>query len=91
MITAFKYYKYILQTDEKALEQFKWVGNTFTYVAAAAVVTSITFAQQSWPFVLYLIGSSLWLMAAHVIKDRPLFWLNLFFILLNSYGVWLRW
>jgi len=55
MITAFKYYKYILETDEKALERFKWAGNAFIYAAALAVAVSINFAQAAWPFVFYLV------------------------------------
>ena len=91
MITAFKYCKYILETDKKALERFKWAGNAFIYAAALAVAVSINFAQEAWPFIFYLVGATFWVIAAWIIKDKPLFWLNLFFILIDGYGAWLRW
>lgn len=90
MIHSLEYLLYELRTDDRLLERFKWLGNISVYAGAVAVSTSIAFAQQAWPFMLYFVGNIVWLIAALTMKDKPLFWMNLFLTGLNSYAIWIR-
>lgn len=90
MIHAYNYLVCFLLTNKAAFDRFKWAGNIATFVGALAVGVSIETAGQAWPFSLYLFGSFVWLVAASILKDRPLIWLNLFFVLTNAYAIFVR-
>ena len=90
MFHVYNYLLQLLETDKHRLEQAKWVGNGLIYLAACVVAISVTAAQSPWPFAFYLVGSAVWLMAAKIMRDRPLFWMQVFFIFVNGYAIWLR-
>ena len=80
----------LFESNGRAFEFFKWSGNIFNYVAAIAISVSIVAAQSIWPFVLYILGNIVWFTAALIMKDRPLFWNQAFFVVINVYAIWLR-
>ena len=90
MFHAYNYLTQLLETDKQTLEIFKWIGNAVTYIAAASIGISLAFAEAIWPFIIYMIGNSIWIKAAYIMKDRPLLWMQVFFISINSYAIWLR-
>lgn len=92
MIHAFSYLCYLIQADYKYLQRFKWVGNIASYIAALTISVSIAASLEIWPFLLYMVGNVIWLMAALVIqpKDWPLAWMQIFFLSINSYAILLR-
>jgi len=83
-------FEQLLKTNERALEIFKWAGNAASYIAAIVISISIVAAQSSWPFALYILANLIWIKAALIMEDRPLFWMQAFFIVINSYAIWLR-
>lgn len=90
MIHAYNYLTYLLITNQGVFERFKWVGNLATFLGAVAVGVSLEAATQAWPFTLYLLGSTVWLIAALILRDRALAWLNTFFVLTNTYAIFVR-
>jgi hypothetical protein len=90
MFHAYNYLTYLLLMNQAAFEKFKWIGNITTYVAGLAVGVSLSAATEAWPFALYIVGNLVWFIAAVIMRDRPLFWLNLFFIAANAYAILIR-
>lgn len=79
-----------LRNDNKLLDRIKWIGNICTYTAAVAIVISTTLSSAAWPFMLYTVANVLWLLAAVVMQDKPLMWLHIFFLILNTIGIAVR-
>lgn len=84
------FFSLALLANQTTFNQFKWIGNAMLMTAAGVVAVSAEWATQAWPFVLYTLGAGVWMYAGMVMKDKALFSLNLFFVLLDVYAVWIR-
>jgi hypothetical protein len=62
---------------------FKWFA-TFTSIAGSFLVAS---GIMDWGYIFFTVGSVSWLVVAHVIKDKPLFILNLVFTVADIIGI----
>lgn len=80
-------------------EATEWFGNVMTYTSALIVALwpDITKAfdwgsieLQWWCFLFYFIGSFTWAVAGWYMKNSRLIWLNVFFVFLNSYAMYIR-
>ncbi len=69
---------------------FKWIATISIILGAIFVSISTTYANMVFPFVLFLIGHIIWGIFATIIKEKQLFWLNVGFIPLDFYAIYLR-
>jgi hypothetical protein len=90
MELALHYINLLFYANQKLFQEFKWLGNALLMTAAASVAVSSTWAQQVWPFVLYTVGAGIWMYAGILMRDRPLVYLNLFFVVIDVYGIFER-
>ena len=61
------------RTGMTKLEAFKWLGAAFILSSAIMAAYSII----PFNFLIQGIGIAIWCIAGYIMKDRPLFWLNL--------------
>jgi hypothetical protein len=69
---------------------FKWVGNSALITAATCVAISPEWALDAWPFFLYTTGTIVWLIAGTLIKEWALVSLQVFYFVVNLYGIYTR-
>lgn len=73
----------------------EWVGNAFTYASATVVALWTIIGPQLgygnelawWCFFFYFVGSIIWAIAGYYLNNPRLVWLNLYFVVLNLYGM----
>lgn len=68
----------------------KWTATFCIFAAASLLTINPIFGEHPLPFVLYLLGSCGWLIYGVKVRDSALVVLNLFFVVLNTYGVQIR-
>lgn len=90
MIQAVEFLLLKLQYDQLWLERFKWFANINMYISAILVSFSVALSSNPYTFFGFLIAHMCWLIAAVVIKDKPLMALNGFFIPLDIYAISIR-
>ena len=90
MIYALQYLNCLLITNSETFHKFKWLGTFMTMTAAIVIAVSLDFAQQPWPFVIYLGGAFIWSYSAILMRDWPLLCLNLLFIATDTYAISIR-
>jgi hypothetical protein len=61
-----------------------WVGTAASMLGSLLVAFGLMFLG----FSAFIVGSSLWLWVAYSSKNKPLFWLNLWFMGCNIIGLW---
>ena len=66
----------------------KWLGTVFFIVAALLLSSNIEISKYG--FFLFLFGHILLTGLFYRLKDKPMFYQNLFFILIDLWGIW-RW
>ncbi|OAN53865.1 hypothetical protein A6A04_13310 [Paramagnetospirillum marisnigri] len=66
----------------------KWLG-TGAGIAGALLV-ALNIPASGWGFALFLVSSSSWVVAAIIMRDRPLLALNAAFTAINVLGI-VRW
>jgi len=76
--------------DRELQQKIKWVG-TFLMLAGAVIVSiSPTLTATPFPFVLFLLAHIIWGFYSIAILDKPLFCINVGFIPLDVYAIYLR-
>lgn len=90
LIFAYSYMMDKIHTSEDVLFILKWAGNVYMYLGAIFVSVSITLAAEPSIFVLFLLGHIFWLIAGLAMRDKPLIFLNLFFIPLDMWAIFIR-
>lgn len=101
MIDAIKFkWNYMLwYFFDQNKEATEWFGNGMTYFSAMVVAlwpniaTTIGFNTNKlewWCFLFYWIGSFVWAIAGWYMKNNRLIWLNVFFVVLNTYAMYIR-
>lgn len=70
--------------------KIKWIASVCVFTAAISITVREENALYVWPFVLYAIGSFCWMIAGFKTKDMPLILLNMFFVVVNVYGISIR-
>ena len=80
-----------IHEDPTYQDHLKWVANFFVFSGAIALAFSADWAATIWPFIFYTIGNLLWIyVAVEIMRDKPLIWLNLFFLGINAIGILTR-
>jgi hypothetical protein len=72
------------------LEILKWIATGTSIAAAMAVSLDLGRRATGWGFVLFSLGSVLWVVAAQLGRDPPLGFTNMVMIAINLCGVY-RW
>ena len=87
---AFDYIWFKITTDKQWQTVLKWLASL--HIAIAAVVITIWPEQALLPipFAIFLAGHVIWSIFSALIKEWALFALNVFFVLLDAYGVIIR-
>ena len=71
-------------------EILKWTGTLFLGISALLVSFNMKWAEQWWAFVGFLIGHIIWTYSAIQMQDMPLIALNVGFMLVDLYAIYLR-
>ena len=90
MFLIVEYLQHLFLTETKLFQTTKWLGNVCIFIGASAIALSIPFSHQIWPFLLSVVGSLIWLFVALVTRERALACYQVFFVIINSYAIYLR-
>lgn len=91
MITyTFDYVWLKVQTNKILQNIFKWTATSLICTAAIIITIWPQGALLPHPFIIFLIGHTIWTIFAFLMKDWALTALNLFFICLDTVGVIIR-
>ncbi|ABK44435.1 hypothetical protein Mmc1_1927 [Magnetococcus marinus MC-1] len=69
-------------------KRYKWIG-TLTGIAAALLI-ALNISISKYAFFLYLTSAITWAIAAYRMQDRPLYYLQVTFVMVNMVAIW-RW
>ena len=75
-------------SQKRLLSILKKVGLVCLILASALIATNTDYSKWSW--IVFLMGHISWTVAAIMMKETELLYLNGYFILLDSYGIY-RW
>lgn len=90
MTYAFDYVWFLLNTDTKWQNAIKWIGSFLIGLAAFIFTVAPETGVEAWLLALFFIGHVIWVGAAWMIKEQSLICLNLFFALVDAYGIIIR-
>ena len=71
-------------------EILKWVATILITYSAITVSSSTVWATKWWAFIGFLLGHIIWSISAWYMQDHPLFVLNVVFIFVDFYAMWIR-
>jgi hypothetical protein len=74
----------------KNIDNVKGSANVMVYIAGTSVALFPHTAELAFPFVLYGLGALFWAFASHIMRERHMMQLNMFFIVINSYAILIR-
>lgn len=80
----------MLGTSTKWQQSFKWLANAFMAISALTVSFSIEWAGYSVAFLGFLMGHILWALSAVSMKENALIMLNVGFIPIDLYAMYIR-
>ena len=87
---AGKYVSEKIEFDDDWQQGVKWAANIFIFISAIMISVSLEIAAQPYAFIGFFIAHILWVWAAIVIKDKPLIALNVFFLPMDLWAMWIR-
>lgn len=68
----------------------KWIGTITTIISSLVISISPQLSTYPAAFAGYFVGAAFWLCYALRIKDYPLGVLNCFYLLINSFAIYIR-
>lgn len=68
----------------------KWIGNIIIMFSAIIVGFFPTISLHWQSFLGYIIGAGIWTWLALKAKDSPLAFLNIFYVLIDVYAIYIR-
>lgn len=71
-------------------ELLKWGATFFITISAILVSFNIKWATEWWAYVGFLVGHVIWSFAAWHIDEPALLWLNIAFIFVDFYAIYIR-
>lgn len=87
---ALEHTNLMLATDNFWRECAKWIGTGLISTSAAVVALSIDAASVPLPFVGFFLGHLIWGASAWAMRERALWVLNIGFIPLDLYAIFIR-
>jgi len=90
MIIAASYIWMVLNTSIDWQQRLKWMATSSMLVGATIISVSTEWANIVVPYLMFMLGHVIWGTFAHIMKDKPLFWLNVLFLPLDCYAIYLR-
>ena len=89
-LIAFEHIILMLSTSANWQVAFKWLATAFMAISALTVSFSVEWAGCSIAFVGFLMGHILWAMSAVPMKENALLALNVGFIPVDLYAMYIR-
>lgn len=80
----------VLQCEVNITEIVKWIGTALFAIGGIAISVWVEVGAMAWPFVCFAIGHLLWFTAGLALKDKSLIGLNVMYLPLDAYAVFLR-
>jgi hypothetical protein len=71
-------------------EIIKWLGTIFIVISALLVSVRVQWSSAWWAYVGFAVGHVIWAFSAWFLQEWALFWLNIFFIFVDSYAIHIR-
>ena len=90
IILAAKYISSGLHADVGLRNMFKWIANVCIFISAIGVSVSVEVAEMSVTFLGFFVAHIIWAWMAIIMKDKPLVYLNLFFLPLDIWAMVIR-
>lgn len=89
-LLALQHSQMMLASSDGWQSAFKWTANLFMAISAVAVSFSVDWAISPIAFLGFLIGHVLWATSGWAMRDKALIMLNVGFIPLDIYAMYIR-
>lgn len=87
---AIDYLFYNLNHNTAYVYWLKWIGTIIILFPSASICLFPETAELILPFVLYLIGATLWAISGWIVRDMSMFTVNMIFIIVDVIAIYLR-
>lgn len=89
-LLAFDHARLMLATNHAWQETVKWMATIFMTLSAMTVSFSVSLSASAFVFSGFLLGHILWGLSAYAMREKALLALNVGFIPIDIYAIWIR-